>query len=344
MRRCWLVLGSIALAGAGACANGLVAGDDDEDASSGDASTLDGTTHDASDKDVIVPGDAGCPDGTTLCGAICASTQNDPAHCGSCTTVCSTADAGDPGDAGGVIVAVCNGGTCGIECDGGLSLCGEQCFDEKHDPQNCGGCGVDCDGGPCNQGTCCAPGDIVCGTSCVDPTSDLENCGGCGKACDAGSCVSSQCQLLTPYKVGDYTALGTTGSFTLNYLLGEKVVLSKAATLLDFGLIDATTGQHVVMALYTDNGGSPYQLVAYTSSTALTGTDQQITPNTQASLAAGTYWIMAVYDQTAGPERDNATTNPIDYISFTFGSTLPTTFPTPTSYTGQNFNYYLVVE
>lgn len=336
MRRVWF--GLVGVACAAGCANALLVGDDDA-ATGTDASIQDS----APQKDVIVPGDAGCPDGTTLCGSQCFDTKTDPQHCGTCTNACSTADAGNAGDAG-VITAVCNAGTCDIACDGGLSKCGQACFDEKNDPQSCGSCGFVCDGGPCNQGSCCAPGDIVCGSACVNPTSDLQNCGGCGKACDAGSCVTSQCQLLTPYKVGDYTAFTTTGSFTQDYLLGEKITLSKAATLLDFGIIDATSGQHVVMAIYSDNGNAPYQLLAYTSSTALASTDQQIAPNVQASLAAGSYWIMAVYDVTAGPLRDNATTNQIDYVSFTFGGTLPSTFPAPTTYTGQNFNYYLVVE
>jgi hypothetical protein len=109
-------------------------------------------------------------------------------------------------------------------------------------------------------------------------------------------------------------------------------------------LISGTSGQHVVMALYTDKNGAPDQLVAYTSSTALTISNMNIAPSTQASLSATTYWIMAVYDATAGPMRDNSSTNVIDYIAFTYGGTLPSTFPTPTQYTGQQFNYYLVVQ
>jgi len=342
----WRILFAVvcATAAVGACAKGGADDNDENDASSPDASSSDATIgKDASTADVILPTEAGCPSPTTQCGNVCANTETDPNHCGTCTTVCSTADAGDPGDAG-VIVAVCNAGTCGIECDGGLTQCNEQCFDEQNDPNHCGGCTNACDGGPCNAGTCCAPGDTICSGQCTDTQTDKAHCGSCTNACDAGTCVGGACKVTTAYKVGDYTNYGTQGSFTANYLLGEKVTLTQAATLLDFGLISASSGQHVVMALYTDNNNSPNTLVAYTASTTVSATDQQIAPNTQASLPAGSYWMMAVYDTTAGPDRDNSTSNTIDYISFTYGSTLPTTFPAPTSYSGQDFNYYLLVQ
>ena len=312
-----------------ACANGELA---DEDAAvdgsvpsdaAGDAGGGDAGASDAG-KDVIVPADGGCPSSLTACGNACVDTNTDPAHCGGCTTACSAPDGGTPG---------CDAGACTFACGGGLSVCGQACVDETNDPNNCGGCGVPCDGGAC------------CTGQCADLATDDSNCGTCGHACDAGAtCVTNVCSLSAPYDVGFYTAFTTVGSFTQNYLLGEKITLSKAAKLLDFGLISGTSGQHVVMALYTDKNGAPDQLVAYTSSTALTSSNQTIAPNTQASLSATSYWIMAVYDQAAGPMRDNSTTNPIDYISFTFGGTLPTTFPAPTTYDGQQFNYYLVVQ
>ncbi len=330
MRR--VLLAGAFVCGSYACANGLIADDAGVDSSLGDSSSGDSQVKDAA-QDVIKPtADGGCPGTLTPCGQACVDLKTDPTHCGSCTNACSTADAGTAGDAG-TITAVCAAGQCGINCGGNLTQCGQACFDEKNDPQNCGGCGVSCDGGSC------------CTGQCADTTSDNANCGSCGHACDGGAvCVSNACSTSAPYDVGYYTPFSTTGSFGLNYLLGEKITLTKAATLLDFGLIDATSGQHVVMALYTDKNGAPDQLVAYTSSAVLTSSDQKLAPNTQASLPAASYWIMAVYDQTAGPLRDNSTTNPIDYIAFTFGGTLPQTFPTPTSYNGQFFNYYLVVQ
>ncbi len=347
MRRVWLAAGVLAIS-VGACATGsLIEGGDasDVDSSTPDSSSGGDASKDATSKDVIVPGEAGCPSPTTQCQNICVNTQTDPGHCGNCTTVCTTVDAGDPGDAG-VITAVCVGGTCGIECDGGLTQCAEQCFDEQNDPNHCGGCNTSCDGGLCNAGTCCAPGDnTLCSGQCTDTNDDNNHCGNCTTTCTNGkTCQNGSCQVVTTYKVGDYTAYATQGSFTANYLLGEKVVLAQAATLEEFGLISKASGMHVTMALYTDKNGTPNALVASTVSSVVAATDQQFAPSTQAALSAGTYWMMAVYDTLGGPGDDGASTNTIDYISFTYGSALPTTFPAATSYAGQDFNYYLVVE
>jgi len=318
VRRAWVVL---CLA---ACANGQVIDDDAGfDASLSDSSSSDVGASDAG-KDVIKPTEAGCPNNLTACGNACVDLKTDPAHCGGCNTGCTAPDGGTPG---------CDAGACTFGCNGNLSMCGQECVDEKNDPNNCGGCGTSCDGGSC------------CTSQCANLASDNANCGTCGHACDAGTtCVTNVCSVSAPYDVGYYTAFTSVGSFSLNYLLGEKITLTKAATLLKFGLISGTSGQHVVMALYTDKNGAPDQLVAYTSSTALTISNMNIAPNTQASLSATSYWIMAVYDSTAGPMRDNSTTNPIDYIAFTYGGTLPQTFGTPTTYNGQQFNYYLVVQ
>ena len=60
-----------------------------------------------------------------------------------------------------------------------------------------------------------------------------------------------------------------------------------------------------------------------------------------ASLPAGTYWLMAVYDRSNTGYAVAPSTNSIAYISFTFGSTPPSTFPAPTTYTSNTFNYYI---
>jgi hypothetical protein len=325
-RLAWAV-GVGALMTGGACANGLIA---DQDAGLDGAVPDVNVVTDAGKSDVIKPGDAGCPSPTKLCGSNCVDLSSDPLHCGTCTTVCTTADAGDPGDAG-TITAICTGGTCGIVCDGGLSECTGQCFDTSNDLNHCGSCTNACDGGACCSGTC------------IDTTSDNANCGACGAACDAGTCISSTC--ATAYKVGNYTLFSGKSSHASNYLLGSRITLSKAATLVDFGIISVASGPDVTMALYTESGGHPGTLVAYTGSTALSGSDQQIAPNTNASLSATNYWIMAVYNTNAsvGIDYSNASVE-VDYISFTYGSSLPTTFGTPQTYTGQQFNYYLLVK
>jgi hypothetical protein len=62
------------------------------------------------------------------------------------------------------------------------------------------------------------------------------------------------------------------------------------------------------------------------------------------ALPAGTYWIMGIFDVTASIGFSTAAgANVVSYVSLPFGAPLPSRFPAPTTYTGQTFNYYLVV-
>lgn len=58
---------------------------------------------------------ADCTRGLTCCSGICADLQSDAKNCGSCGNACSQQTGGS--------VPVCAGGTCGIQCNPGLSLC-----------------------------------------------------------------------------------------------------------------------------------------------------------------------------------------------------------------------------
>ncbi|MFO0755005.1 MAG: hypothetical protein U0359_00820 [Byssovorax sp.] len=117
-----------------------------------------------------------CGPGTTLCGAVCAATQNDPAHCGSCDKACAEGE-------------VCSKGTCGLVCLGGATKCGDLCVDTQNDPKNCGGCDKPCAADEvCSAGLCslsCAGGATKCGSACVDLESDSSHCGACGNDCGA---------------------------------------------------------------------------------------------------------------------------------------------------------------
>jgi len=142
--------------------------------------------------------------------------QTDPAHCGSCASVCSTANA-TPG---------CAAGVCTIEaCTAGFSDCNgaavDGCeFDDAGflaDPKHCGGCSTVCSFlhavGGCVQGACaigaCEQGYSDCNKSAADGCeydnagfdSDSANCGGCGAACmlahASSGCSGGKCLLLS---------------------------------------------------------------------------------------------------------------------------------------------------
>ena len=92
---------------------------------------------------------ATCGIGTTLCGTTCVDTMHDPAHCGSCPTVCASGPNESP---------VCVGGSCSTVCTTGFADCTSAAgceTDVTTSVTHCGGCGRACpSGGTCADGVC----------------------------------------------------------------------------------------------------------------------------------------------------------------------------------------------
>ena len=132
---------------------------------------------------------SGCPAAApTLCGSTCADITSDPGHCGSCSTMCTTAVAH--------ALPVCAASSCGFQCNAGYTNCGGVCDDLTIDDSNCGSCGKICGGGEtCQAGSCACPsGQTLCGSACTSTSSDNANCGTCGNACVGGeTCQSGAC-------------------------------------------------------------------------------------------------------------------------------------------------------
>ncbi len=128
--------------------------------------------------------------------------NTDTNHCGSCTNPCNPPSGGS---------SVCNNGTCGFDCTGGLLKCGASCVDSKTDESNCGSCSNVCstsvqNANPeCQNGSCgfvCVSSYTKCGVSCFNLSSDPAHCGNCTKNCPgptAGtgspSCSSGTCGI-----------------------------------------------------------------------------------------------------------------------------------------------------
>jgi hypothetical protein len=135
------------------------------------------------------------------------------------------------------------------------------------------------------------------------------------------------------------------GSFSQDYLLGEQINVPTGGVLLRFGVISSAAGPQVKMGLYTDSGGNPNTLVAQMSGTLVAGVLE--VPAQQVYLPAGNYWLLADYNTGAGPYQEafGTTTNSVHYISETFATALPSTWPVASQmvYNGAHFNYYVVV-
>ncbi|MEI8255124.1 MAG: hypothetical protein WCJ30_05565, partial [Deltaproteobacteria bacterium] len=132
----------------------------------------------------------------------------DPAHCGSCATVCAFAQAG----------ATCAAGTCALgacaagygNCDG---LAANGCETSvSADPSHCGSCATVCAfaqaGATCAAGTCalgtCAAGygncDGLAANGCESNLgADVSHCGSCATACTfahaGATCASGACAM-----------------------------------------------------------------------------------------------------------------------------------------------------
>jgi hypothetical protein len=59
-------------------------------------------------------------------------------------------------------------------------------------------------------------------------------------------------------------------------------------------------------------------------------------------LPAGTYWVDAVYDVVATLAIEAGTSVSTPYATYTYSTSLPTTFPTPTNYNYERLNYYML--
>jgi len=124
------------------------------------------------------------------------------------------------------------------------------------------------------------------------------------------------------------------------FLLGSPLEVADDATLTHLAVIAKSDGVHVVLGLYADAGGGPGALVAATAPTPVAVGRMEI-PVTPTPLAAGTYWIMGLYDGDAAVGADDSDpTAMVVYAPAVFGP-LPDPFPAAAAYSGQEFNYYI---
>jgi hypothetical protein len=93
--------------------------------------------------------------------------------------------------------------------------------------------------------------------------------------------------------------------------------------------------------LYTDLGGSPDALVAETGALSYS-TPGVVEPDvTDAALAAGDDWVMAVFDSVASVGVSS--TGSFQFRELTFGGGTPDPFGAATTVSGQTFNCHINV-
>ncbi len=133
------------------------------------------------------------------------------------------------------------------------------------------------------------------------------------------------------------------GIFSANYIGGVEYYLPSNATISSLNLWGLGTNGLVQMALYQDNAGVPGNLLA-TSNIDTVDSGAISLPIAPLSLAAGFYWIMAIYD-ASGSTSDHthltlSSNKTVYYQSHSFGSPLPTNASGFSSYCCQDMHYW----
>jgi hypothetical protein len=239
-------------------------------------------------------------------------------------------DAGGGGDASTDAASLADGSGAedAGECAAGFHACSSACSSNA----SIASCGTSC-------AACLAPGNA---TATCDGTA-------CGFTCKPGfSLCNGVCAASCRYGYTNITcnASNPANPFGANYLLGEQISIPVATTVSALAITTTSSGYNGIIALYDSSasGGLAGARVAQTGSTAMTNgvNEVAITP---VAVAAGSYWIMADYSSDARMCVDGSSTNPIEYMQFTFG------MPAPASLSGDGvtamsaaFGYYVVTQ
>ena len=134
------------------------------------------------------------------------------------------------------------------------------------------------------------------------------------------------------------SASGTSISHLANYVVVQEVSLSSAITLTGFGIDIQSGSANIMFVLYDESGGLPDALVAESASAAIAaGTNQVAVDGGTVSLAAGTYYLGKVLDNSVSVVHDSATTDTYYYYAHSYGGAFPTAFGSTSysSFSGQ---------
>jgi hypothetical protein len=275
-------------------------------------------------------GKAGCLGDAELAAFRCAarSTCGKPA-----AVVCCTAATG-----------VCNDHLCGE--DGGLPCdtdadCTTLRARYARDERTCAAAG----GVSAGPGSVCDACTLPSTTSTTATTSTTTSSTSTTTSTTSTTATTSTSTTLAAgINYGNDVEFPSASAHAPDYLLGSLVMLPEPSMLTRLCVIAKSGGANVMLALYTDNAGWPDQLVAATPATPMTAGRMEI-PVAPTSLAAGSYWIMGVYDVDASIGIDESDPQaPVRYIWQSFASPLPDPFGPSSPYSGQRFNYYVQVE
>lgn len=184
----------------------------------------------------------------------------------------------------------------------------------------------------------CTLGRWTAATNC--PTNQVCTANkGC--ICPAGKgLLDGQCYDL----MGFYVPFNYLGTYSGGFFGLLKFNVSRAGTLRGFGVISQREGPRVRMALYKDASGSPSALLAESSSADLAPGANHFRSGAAPSLAAGAYWVGALFESNASiiQELDNPV--PFRSVAHSFTKAFPTSFASGSAASTSPLNYFILVE
>ena len=151
---------------------------------------------------------------------------------------------------------------------------------------------------------------------------------------------------------GNTNGFETQSSHSPNFVLGVQVDIPvDDFQLFSFGMmyghpdLGDPSDSNAIFGLYTSGSdGLPAALVAVTNEIFLSNqqTYDNIAFTSNPVVDSGTYWMMALYESNANPRMSlNDSGSLVAYWSNSYGNGMPANSPGNTTYTGQNFNYWV---
>jgi hypothetical protein len=151
---------------------------------------------------------------------------------------------------------------------------------------------------------------------------------------------------------GNTDPFETQSSHSPNYVLGVQVVIPVDMFQLEsFGMMYGHENygdpldSNAIFGLYSSgNDGLPENLMAVTDEIFLSKqqTYDDIAFTDTPVIDSGTYWMMALYQSQANPRMSLLDgSSLVAYWSNSYGNGMPDSAPASSTYTGQNFNYWV---
>lgn len=156
-----------------------------------------------------------------------------------------------------------------------------------------------------------------------------------------GQQVPLMCDANSSIRVGNANELADTEDFSPGYLIGAAVDLPAGAVVTHLGLIARKAGPPYRIAMYTDDGGQPDQLVIG-SETGNLIVGRQAIAVAPTSVPSGKYWLMANFETDAELSGVNdVQLAEIRFRDLAFTDPLPAIFGESEGYPGTPMNHFI---